>query len=642
MQDITTVKGKISHSAHRQPHAFFRAYDVRGIYPDELDAAVAYKTAKAFLKISPGKRYVLAHDMRRSSKSIAAAITQAVLEENLELDSLGETTTDNLYFAVGKGDYDGGVMITASHNSAQFNGIKYVKKGAKPVLMPELKEAYIAIEDNLHYLPLSDVEPTREISTVTDFINHVIGFSDGVEFEGLKVVVDAGNGMAGHVTSELFKVHNKLQLVPMYFEPHPDFPHHEANPAILQNLKDLQDRVVAEKANLGVAFDGDGDRVFFVDENGEPVPGYYIQALLSEYFLNYNKGAAVIYDLRYTRAIESIARVTGGRAIVSKAGHSFIKQKMRQEDAIFGGESTSSHFYYRDNYYADSGLITLEIVLKLLSQSKTKMSELINTYKQRFYISGEKNFHAKKAEDFGRLVDRLKNEFPNGTFSEFDGFVIDFPDWRFSLRASATEPFWRLNIEANNGSILEEKQAGLFNILEEFAQFTGQVSNIYGLETLNLTKKQKLEYLFSNLHYTWNPFKGSYLDALYGTEWVRTQTPLDVLRSIDAPVLDKYYEENKYNVEESIRLQQTYLENGTWFSDLARNDKLISKLINEPVAYFSLEFGLVDWLQIYSGGLGALAGDTVKEATVVYPWWQSDYSIHRDISIKGSQKMAGK
>jgi starch phosphorylase len=595
--------------------AVFRSYDIRGIYPEQLDAELAYQIAKAYLQIVSGKRFLIAHDMRESSNHLLKAMIQAITEEGCSVDILGETTTENLYFTVGKEGYDGGAIITASHNSAQFNGIKFVKAKSEPVDPKDLKKAFLELKDRVYYIPKQEEPEVKTVNNDEEFLNHVTSFCDGVEIADLKVVVDAGNGMAGDLVRKMFAKHPNLQLVEMYFEPHPDFPHHEANPSIAANLRDLQERVVKEKANLGVAFDGDGDRVFFVEPSGEVIEGYYIQALLTEYFLNKYKGEAVVYDIRNTKAIESIIRVTGGRGVISKAGHSNVKAKMRQEDAVFGGESSSSHFYYRDNFYADSGLITLQIILKLISETGHSIDELVQTYKDRFFISGEKNFYLKDPDQFAYLVQKLKNEYPDGASSDFDGLIIDMSNWRFSLRMSNTEPFMRLNIEADSRELLEEKMAGMFNIIEKFAQFTGEVSNLNSLKTMNLDKKEKLEFLYSNLHFTWNSFKGNYLDSLYGQEWSRNQPPIDVLRLIDTPVLDEFYEKNKINIEESIRLQQTYLRKPTWFAKLSQKDTLFSQLHEKPIAYFSLEFGIADWLQIYSGGLGVLAGDTVKEAS---------------------------
>ncbi len=619
MQDIITVKPETIKELipEREKYAVFGNNDIRGIYPEELDAEIAYKAAKAFMRISPGKKYVVAYDMRKSSTVLAEAVMQAFIEEDLQIDSLGETTTDHLYFTVGQKKYDGGIMITASHNSSQFNGLKMVKKDVVPIKMTELTAVFKEIENELHYLPLSEIKPTNIIDTSDEFIEHVANFAEGSDMKPMKIVVDAGNGMAGKLVTKLCQQYDNIDLVPMYFEPNSNFPHHEANPAERTNLRALQERVIAEKADLGAAFDGDGDRVFFVDHKGKAIEGYYTLSLLTEYFLHKHKGAAVIYDLRNVRGIESVIRVTGGRGIPCKAGHSFIKRKMKQEDAVFGGESASSHFYYRENHYADSGIITLQIVLKLISDTKSDLADLVKTYQERFFSSGEKNFYVKhrNPKKFEEVANRLKNEFPSGAFSDYDGLVIDFPKWRFNLRPSTTQPFWRLNIEADSKALLEEKQAALFNILAEYGEHTGLVSNMYGVQTMNLDKKEKLEYLFKNLHFTWNHYKGDYLDDLYKTDWSRNHTPLDVLRAIDNPVLDEFYEKNKYNIEESVRLEQTYLRNETWFDDIAKKDKLLSKLFNNPIAYFSLEFGFVDWLQIYSGGLGVLAADTMKEAS---------------------------
>lgn len=619
MNDLIRVKShkkeSDDNSTDESLESAFRSYDVRGIYPEQLDAELAYKVAKAFLKLAPGERYLIAKDMRKSSSTLEAAIIQAFQEENKQADSLGQTTTDNLYFAVGSKGYDGGVMITASHNAAHFNGLKFVKKEAQPVVVTDLKEAYEEITEQEHYLPLGEVKPSNYLDTKAEFIKHALRFSEGTDVRDLKIVVDAGNGMAGTIVADLLANHPGIDLVPMYFEPHPDFPHHEANPAIPTNMLALTQKVKDTGANLGVAFDGDGDRVFFVDETGEIIKGYYIQALLTKYFLEMHKGETVIYDLRNTMAIEQTISELGGRGVESKAGHVFLKQKMRQEDAIFGGESTSSHFYFRDNYYADSGVITLEIILKLMCGQQQTISQLVAPYRDQFHTSGERNFYIKDKDRFPEIVARLKREFPEGSFSDFDGFVIDFSNWRFSIRPSATEPFVRLNIESKDKSLLEEKQAAIFNIVEEYAQYTGVVSNLYGLRTLNLDKSEKLEFLYSNMQFTWNSSKGNYLDDLYGSEWARNQTPLDVLRQVDPPVLDVFYEQHKYNIEESIRLQETYLNNETWFDGIAKHDKLLATLNSNPIVYFSLEYGFADWLQIYSGGLGVLAGDTIKEAS---------------------------
>ncbi len=593
----------------------FRSYDIRGIYPEELDAELAYKVAKAYLQISPGEKYLIGFDMRDSSEPISNAIIQAILEENKQIDSLGITTTDTLYFAVGKYNYDGGFMVTASHNAGVFNGIKMVKKGVEPVLIPELQTVFSQMHEQIHYLALPQVSPTNHLNLTEEFIDHVTIFADEVPQKKIKIVADAGNGTSGETLRRFFARYPEIELVPIFFEPHPDFPHHEANPAISNNTIELRERVLKENADLGIALDGDGDRVFFVDHEGKLIHGYYIQALLTEYFLGNGRGESVVYDLRNTRAIEELARKYNSKAVLSRAGHPYVKLQMRKEDAIFGGESTSSHFYYRDNYYADSGAITIQIVLKILNTTGQKLADLIAPFSTKYFVSGEKNFHIKPQYSYTGLVNELKKEFPQGSYSDFDGFVIDFPDWRFSLRQSQTEPFIRLNIEANSEHVLQEKIASMFSIMTKHADFTDEVSTVYGLQTLNYTKKEKLEYLLSNMSFTWNTFKGNFVDEIYQDNWARNKSPLDLLNEIDQPLWDNFYERNKINVEESIRLSATYMQNETWFEKLCKNDKTLEKLKANPIAYFSLEFGLADWLQIYSGGLGVLAGDTLKEAS---------------------------
>ncbi|MFW5702732.1 MAG: alpha-glucan family phosphorylase [Candidatus Dojkabacteria bacterium] len=620
MQDLIKIKSNFhdqdsSENLAASHSSVFRSYDVRGIYPDQLDLETVYKIAKAFCRITPGENFLLAVDMRSSSFPIAKAIATAIKEEGRNTDFLGESTTDKFYFAVGNNKYDGGAMITASHNSAIFNGVKFVKKGAAPVEIPELKEAFDSLEGELNYLPNEQTELGQHINIDEAHIEHVLKFAGVKPIRKLKIVVDAGNGMAGAPVEKLLEAHPKIELVKMYFEPHADFPHHEANPALEANLVDLQQKVREEGADLGAAFDGDGDRIFFVDHKGEVVPGYYMMELLSEYLLGQNKGEAIVYDTRGTFALESITRLTGARGVVSKAGHTFVKKKMRDEDALFGGETTSSHYYYRDNYYADSGLITLQIVLKILTETEATLDDLIKSYREKFFISGEKNFYLADMDQFQYLQEKLKNEFSNGSFSDFDGLAIEGSDWRFSLRQSATEPFIRLNVEAFSQSRLQEVLASLFNIIQDFAKFTGEISNMYTLKTLHMDKKEKLEFLYSNAQFTWNTSKGNYLDDLYGRHWSRNESPLDVLRQIDQPYLDDFYEKNSINIENSVRIQETYLKKETWFERIAKHDPSLAKLNTNPIAYFSLEFGIADWLQIYSGGLGVLAGDTVKEAS---------------------------
>jgi|GEM_PF-84324 len=619
MDDVITVSARNpeldSKMPQTAPEGAFRAYDIRGIYPTEINEEVAYKATKAFIRLAPGKRYLIAYDMRRSSEPLARAIIQAFQEEGAEVDSLGATTTDHLYFVLGKFAYDGGVMITASHNAAKYNGLKFMKSKVTPLDMPVFKDVYDGLQAEYHFLPLAEVAANRVYDLVPEFLQHIKSFSNNATFKPLKVIVDAGNGMAGKIVMPWAAAHPELNVIPMYFEPHADFPHHEANPAVASNISELCERVVAEKADIGVAFDGDGDRVFFVDHEGKPVMGYYVQCLLTEHYLKANKGAAIVYDLRNTRAIETIARIAGGRAVISKAGHTNIKEKMRTEDAIFGGESTSSHFYFRDNFYADSGMVTLEVVLALISAGKNSLQQAVKVYQDRFFASGELNYLLKDRNQLPLLHQTLKNIYPAGSLSEFDGLTIDFPDWRFSLRVSNTEPFIRLNVEAGSAGTLAAKLADMQKVITDFAIFTEGISNINGLPTIFLSKREKLQFLFSNLHYLWNPHSGSYLDELYEGEWSKTQSPIDILRQLDEPKLEAFYTRNRLRIEDSIRLLRTYLESPTPFSELVKTEKTLKNLEFNPIAYFSLEFGLVDWLQTYSGGLGILAGDTMKEAS---------------------------
>jgi len=344
----------------------FKAYDVRGVYPQELNPEIAYKIGRALVVYLKAKQVVVGRDMRISSPALASAIIDGILDQGADVCDIGLVSTDSLYFAVGKSGYDAGVMVTASHNPPEYNGFKLCRQEARPLSMDqgigEIRD--LVLRDQFPDPPSPGTVHSKEI--LNDFADHVLSLIDTKSVRPLKVVVDAGNGMAGKVVPAVFG-RLPLQVVPLYFELDGRFPNHLANPLEPDNVVDLRHAVLEHKADLGIAFDGDADRMFILDEHGQFVGGDMITALVSKSLLRKHPGASIVYNLICSRAVPETIEREGGKPIRSRVGHSFIKAKMREHDAIFGGEH-SGHFYFRDNWYADSGIIAALTVIELLSQ----------------------------------------------------------------------------------------------------------------------------------------------------------------------------------------------------------------------------------------------------------------------------------
>jgi phosphomannomutase len=422
----------------------FKAYDIRGVYPDEIDEELAYAVGRAFVGLTGARTVAIGHDMRPSSPPMADALTEGATSQGADVVRVGLCSTDMLYFVSGALGV-AGIMLTASHNPARYNGLKLCRPGAVPVGV----ESGLADLQRMVAAGEPTVRPDRP-GTVSDredllerYAEHVRGFVDPAALRPLRVVVDAGNGMAGHVLPAVFKG-LPFQLDPMYFELDGNFPNHPADPINPENLADLRKQVVATGADVGLAFDGDADRVFLVDERGGIVPSSLVVALVAQTMCEREPGSVVLYNLICSRIVPETIKAAGGTPVRTRVGHSFIKQVMADTGAIFGGEH-SGHYYFRDNYRADSGLVAAVMVLEVLSAAGRPLSEVLAPYR-KYADSGEIN--RRVDGDPAAVIDRIAARWPAEVADRTDGLTIQGPTWWFNLRPSNTEPLLRLNVEA--------------------------------------------------------------------------------------------------------------------------------------------------------------------------------------------------
>ena len=423
----------------------FGAYDIRGVYPEEVNEELAYRIGRSFGKLFDAKKVAVGHDIRLSGPSLRDALIKGLTEAGCDAVDIGQCGTEMIYFATAHLKLDGGIMITASHNPKQYNGMKLVRRESRPISSDTgLKELEKTVMEG-DFSPLSG--PTGKVEKkdiMADYIDHLLTYVDVSRLQPLKIVVNTGNGAAGPIINELEK-HLPFQMVKVYNEPDGNFPNGVPNP-ILQENREATAKVVRESgADIGVAWDGDFDRCFLFDENGGFIEGYYMVGFLAQAFLKKNKGAKVIYDPRLIWNTIELAEENGGEPVICKSGHAFIKDKMRQVNAIYGGEM-SAHHYFRDFSYCDSGMIPWLLVLELLSQADGRsLSELMKERMARYPISGEINSKVKDAQE---VLDRIEAKYgADGKVTKIDGLSVEFDNWRFNLRKSNTEPVIRLNVE---------------------------------------------------------------------------------------------------------------------------------------------------------------------------------------------------
>jgi phosphomannomutase len=442
----------------------FKAYDVRGIYPNEVNEEVARAIGRAFVAYLNARRIAVGRDMRLSSPSIAAAFIEGATLQGADVVDYGMIPTDMLYFAVARDQHDGGVEITASHNPKQYNGMKMVRREAFPLSGDEgISDIRDAIAADRLPPPAARAGTVTTKNLLDSYVEHVMSFIDPAVIRPFNVVLDAGSGMGGLVAPRLFE-RLPCKTTRLCFEIDGRFPNHEANPLIEENRRDIVARVVEEKADIGIAWDGDADRCFFIDGAGEFISGDFITALLAEAFLLKAPGATIIYDLRASYAVKDVVARHGGTSLMNRVGHAFFKRRMRETNAVFGGEVTG-HYYFRDNFYADNGFIPALLILELMSKKGQSLHQLLEPLRRQYFISGEINTKLASMDLVPARLAAIAAKYRDGHQYELDGLSVEYPDWHFNVRPSNTEPLLRLNLEAKTPALMAQKRDEVIGLI---------------------------------------------------------------------------------------------------------------------------------------------------------------------------------
>jgi phosphomannomutase len=434
----------------------FKAYDVRGIYQSELDEEGARAIGQAFVEVFEPKRIAVGHDMRVSSPAMAEAVIAGASSAGADVLELGLVGTEMVYFAVGELGLDGGIAVTASHNPKEYTGMKIVREGALPVGgesgLLEIRDRAMSQTDTAQGLSPGHVQ---DYDIWKQYVERVLSFVDPDAIRPLKVVIDAANGMAGAMLPPVLERLPQLETVRCFFQPDGTFPNHEPNPLLPENREFIVAKTLEEGADLGVAFDGDADRCFFVDDSGEFVPGDFATALLAEGVLEKEPGAKIIYDVRASWAVPETIERAGGVPLMNRVGHAYIKHRMREEGATFGGE-VSGHYYFRDFSQADSGVVPFLLMLERISKKGQKLSEILRPFRETYFLTGELNTPVPNVDaKLRELEERFGAE---GRVSHLDGVSVDADDWHMNVRPSNTEPLLRLNLEARTPELMERKR----------------------------------------------------------------------------------------------------------------------------------------------------------------------------------------
>ena len=444
----------------------FKAYDIRGIYPEEIDELMVYKISKAYCEFVKPQKVVIGCDVRTSSPSLKKAAIKAITDLGIKVIDVGTISTDMLYFSVANYGYDGGLSITASHNPREYNGIKMVREKSIPissdsglydirdmVMQMDLDKSVLDGEINKNLVEQKDI--------IHDYVTKIKTFANFSKFKKFKIVVNPNFGAAGKPLTNLLEG-TGIELVKINFDPDGTFPKGRPDPLIPENRTEVSELIKKSNADLGVAWDADADRCFFFTEKGEFIEGYFVTALLAKIFLKKNLGEKIIHDTRLTWAIKDTVKELCGKNIPTKAGHSFIKERMKKENALFGGEM-SAHYYFRDYYYCDNGMIPLVMMLEFLStQEKTLSQVMHDMFFNKYYVSGEIN---TKVEDVQTILNKAEQTYLYGTIDKTDGVSVEFTDWRFNVRPSNTEPVIRLNVEAKSKELMEKKRDELLGLI---------------------------------------------------------------------------------------------------------------------------------------------------------------------------------
>ncbi len=444
--------------------AVFKAYDIRGVYPEQIDEEGYYRIAKAYVYLFKPKTVVVGMDARLSSPPLKASLIDGFLDAGVDVVDIGKVTTDMLYFAVGEYDYSGGIVVSASHNPKQYNGMKLVREKVTAISSDTgLFDIRDVIKEGKDAGVTSDKKGSlTERDIVDDYLRHVLKSIDTASIKRFRFV---GNGNFGYVSRVVTKLVQELNqdLIPLNFEPDGSFPKGPPDPMLPENRTEIEKMVKDEKTDFGVAWDADADRVMFFDEGGRFISGAYVTALQADILLEkYGHDNAIIFDPRVIWPTMAVVEKKGGRAIISKGGHAFMKDRMRNENALFAGEM-SAHYYFRDNFYADNGIIPFLLVLEHLSKLGKSFSEMMAPYMSGHYMSGELNY---KVKDIEQVIAAVKEKYHSqGTEDYTDGYSLDTPDWRFNIRPSNTEPLLRLNIEAHKDGLVDQIKTEIEKII---------------------------------------------------------------------------------------------------------------------------------------------------------------------------------
>lgn len=447
----------------------FKAYDIRGIYPSELDAQKAYLIGKAFADIIKKEvmkdqiKIAVGRDMRVSSPELSKNLIQGLLDQGIFVTDIGLVSTPTFYFGVSKGDFDGGMQISASHNPKEYNGVKIVRSKARPFSYGDgIEEIERKILENDFEVTSSKGTLSYDDSYLKEEISYALSCVDYQKLPKMKIVADVANAMSSPVISELF-THLDSELVKMNFELDGTFPAHQADPFQEKNVVGLKKKVIEEHADLGIATDGDGDRIFFIDDTGEMVDPSILRGLLAKIYLREYEGGKVCYDIRPGKITKDMIVENGGIPIITKVGHSLIKKKALEEDAIFAGES-SGHFFIRSDYgFFEMPAIVILKIMKEISNEKKKLSEIVKPL-QKYFHSGEINI---VVEDKEKIFSTIKEKYADGNIIDIDGITVEFDDYWFNIRASNTEPKIRLNLEAISEEIMEKRRDDVLRIIED-------------------------------------------------------------------------------------------------------------------------------------------------------------------------------
>ena len=443
----------------------FKAYDVRGVYPDEVNEELAYRVGRIFSAMFAAETVVVGHDIRLSGRSIVDALTEGLRHGGTKVYDIGQCGTEMIYFATAHLRADGGIMVTASHNPKEYNGMKLVRRDSRPISadtgLKEIGEMAIAANFVHQLVPGKAMGTVEKLDIMPDYIEHLLTYVDMSALKPMKIVANPGNGGAGPILKELAK-HLPFEFITLNETPDGTFPNGVPNPLLLPNREATAKVVREHKADLGIAWDGDFDRCFLFDENADFIEGYYIVGLLAEVFLQKEPGAKIMYDPRLTWNTEAILEKNGGVPVRCKSGHAFMKECMRANGVLYGGEM-SAHHYFRDFSYCDSGMIPWLLVTELMCRTGKKLSQLVGERVEMFPCSGEIN---RKVEDSAAILAALAEKYADGQQDHMDGLSVAYDNWRFNVRVSNTEPVMRLNLETKGDvKLMEEKTKELLALI---------------------------------------------------------------------------------------------------------------------------------------------------------------------------------